>query len=108
VRKPLNWRVEKGFCLQIFGVKGAGGLRRLGKVLHLSPMTGNLIVKAQVTPRIGEKVYNGELRLIGFVFDVFGPVSSPYVAVKPRSSLSRLPKTVFLPEAKGRSRRKGR
>ena len=83
-------------------------MRRLGRVLHLSSATGNLIVKAQMAPRIGEKVYDGELRLIGSVFDVFGPVTSPYVAVKPSAPLNRLPKTVFLPEFKPKKRRKGR
>jgi len=73
-------------------------LRRLGKILHVSSMTGHLIVKAQTVPRVGEKVYDGELRLVGSVFDVFGPVESPYVAVKPLRSQIKPVKTLFLSE----------
>jgi rRNA processing protein Gar1 len=32
-------------------------------------------------PRIGAKVVDEDLRSVGLVFDIFGPVSSPYVAV---------------------------
>ena len=80
-------------------------MRRLGKLLHKSLMTGNLIVKAVTVPKIGEKVYDGEMRLIGFVYDVFGPVKSPYVSVKPRNPnvLQRPVKSLFLADkAKGR------
>jgi len=31
---------------------------------------------------MGEKVVDEKIRQIGTVFDIFGPVSSPYVAVK--------------------------
>jgi RNA-binding protein len=42
----------------------------------------NLVVKVEVLPRIGEKVVDEKLKQIGTVFDVFGPVSKPYAAVK--------------------------
>jgi rRNA processing protein Gar1 len=42
-----------------------------------------LILKAQNIPRIGDKVINEKLKAVGTVFDVFGPTSTPYVAVKP-------------------------
>jgi len=32
---------------------------------------------------MGENVVDGKLRAVGTIFDVFGPVSSPYIAVKP-------------------------
>jgi len=57
-------------------------LQRLGRVLHVSS-SRNLILKAENTPRIGDRVVNQDLKPVGTVFDVFGPVSSPYVAVKP-------------------------
>jgi len=34
-------------------------------------------------PRIGDRVYGPDLKEVGVVSDVFGPVSSPYVAVRP-------------------------
>jgi RNA-binding protein len=36
----------------------------------------------ETPPKIGEKVVDEKLKQVGTVFDVFGPVSSPYVAVK--------------------------
>ena len=43
----------------------------------------NLVVKAEVTPKIGEKVVNEKLKHVGTVSDIFGPVSKPYATVKP-------------------------
>ncbi len=57
-------------------------LHRIGYVLHVSN-TKNMILKAENIPRIGDKVTNEKLKPVGTVFDVFGPTSSPYVAVKP-------------------------
>jgi RNA-binding protein len=57
-------------------------LQRLGRALHISP-NRSVIVKVETVPKIGEKVVDENLKTVGKVFDVFGPVSSPYVAVKP-------------------------
>ncbi len=57
-------------------------MHRIGYVLHVSN-TKNMILKAENIPRIGDKVTNENLKPVGTVFDVFGPTSSPYVAVKP-------------------------
>jgi len=57
-------------------------LRRLGSVLHLSP-SRNIILKAENSPKIGEQVVDENLKPVGTVFDIFGPVSSPYAAVRP-------------------------
>jgi len=50
-------------------------------VLHATP-SRSIVVKAEKTPRIGERVVNEKLQQVGTVFDIFGPVSAPYVAVK--------------------------
>jgi len=50
-------------------------------MIHVTP-SRSIIVKAERLPRIGEKVVNEKLEEVGTVSDVFGPVSSPYVAVK--------------------------
>jgi rRNA processing protein Gar1 len=39
-------------------------------------------VKVENTPRIGETVVDESLRPVGRVFDIFGPVPSPYVAIR--------------------------
>lgn len=57
--------------------------RRLGKVLHISSNSGNLILKAETIASIGEPVTDGSERIVGKVFDVFGPVSNPFIAVRP-------------------------
>ena len=56
-------------------------LQRLGRVLHIS-LSGKIILKAENLPHIGDKVLDEKLRPIGEVFDIFGPVSTPYIAVK--------------------------
>ncbi|MEM3737368.1 MAG: Gar1/Naf1 family protein [Candidatus Bathyarchaeia archaeon] len=61
-------------------------MERLGKVLHISPTTGNLIVKAKTVFQVGVKVFDNKLREVGVIFDVLGPVVSPYVAIKPSHS----------------------
>lgn len=50
-------------------------------MLHVTP-SRSIIVKVEKPPRIGERVVNEKLQQVGTVFDIFGPVSSPYVAVK--------------------------
>jgi RNA-binding protein len=42
-----------------------------------------VVVRTEMPPKIGEKVVDEKLKQVGTVFDVFGPVSKPYVAVKP-------------------------
>jgi RNA-binding protein len=51
--------------------------------MHVSAAR-NMIIKAENIPRIGDTVANENLKPVGKVFDVFGPTSSPYVAVKPQ------------------------
>ena len=64
-------------------MRGNEVLNRIGHVLHVSN-TKNMILKAENIPRIGDQVANEKLNFVGTVFDVFGPTSSPYVAVKPQ------------------------
>ena len=63
-------------------------MRRLGKVLHLSK-SGNLILRLEQTPvpAISAQVCDYKLRTIGQVNNILGPVRSPYVSVKPASSV---------------------
>jgi RNA-binding protein len=57
-------------------------LQRLGRVLHTSP-SGNIIIKIENIPKIGQTVVDENLKAVGKTFDLFGPVSSPYVAIRP-------------------------
>ncbi|ADC65541.1 conserved hypothetical protein [Ferroglobus placidus DSM 10642] len=58
-------------------------LKRIGIVAKISK-TGNIIVKAEYVPKIGADVVDKRLRKIGYVYDVIGPVSQPYVVVRPK------------------------
>lgn len=40
------------------------------------------MVKAYSVPNLAAKVYDGKGREIGYVSNVFGPVSSPFVSLK--------------------------
>jgi len=64
--------------------KGRGRLRRIGRVLHVT-RAGDLVLRSNsgFVPKIGDRAYGPDLRLVGFIADVFGPVSSPYVMVRP-------------------------
>jgi len=58
-------------------------LQRLGRVQSLTP-SKNLVIKAtDQPPKIGASVVDENLKVVGKVFDIIGPVSSPYVVVKP-------------------------
>ena len=53
--------------------------------MHVSKSTGQLIVRAKEEASIGDFVYDSKRKRVGVVFDFFGPVDAPYIAVKPHS-----------------------
>jgi len=57
-------------------------LQRLGKVLSVTP-SKNIIVKIDKAPKMGAAVIDEKLRVVGKIFDIIGPVSSPYAVIKP-------------------------
>jgi RNA-binding protein len=57
-------------------------LQRLGRVLNVTP-SQNVVVKTDKTPSIGSTVVDENLKVVGKIFDIIGPVSSPYAVVKP-------------------------
>ncbi|HII60708.1 Gar1/Naf1 family protein [Pyrococcus horikoshii] len=58
-------------------------MKRLGKVLHYAKQ-GLLIVRSTWIPSLNDPVIDKDLKLVGIVKDVFGPVKMPYVAIKPK------------------------
>lgn len=58
-------------------------MKRLGVVSHYAKQ-GFLIVRTNWVPSLNDPVVDKELKPVGVVKDVFGPVNYPYVAVKPR------------------------
>ena len=57
-------------------------LQRLGRVLNVTP-SQNVVVKTDKTPSIGSTVVDENLKVVGKIFDIIGPVSSSYAVVKP-------------------------
>jgi len=57
-------------------------LQRLGRVSNVSP-SRNVIVKAENTPKLGSEVVDENLKVVGKVFDIVGPVTAPYAVIKP-------------------------
>ncbi|MBS7287250.1 MAG: H/ACA RNA-protein complex protein Gar1 [Candidatus Freyarchaeota archaeon] len=85
-------------------------MKRLGKVLHVSP-SGNMIVQASTAPNIGSRVVDEKIREAGFVYDVIGPVSRPYVVVKPAEGVEAenyINKPLYIPREGGKEKRKQR
>jgi len=81
-------------------------LQRLGRVLHISP-SRNIIIKTENIPKIGQTVIDENFKTVGKIFDLFGPVSSPYVAVRPTilkpEELTN--KTLYISPQRGERRR---
>jgi RNA-binding protein len=57
-------------------------LKRLGRVLHLSN-NNNLILRTKIQIKPQTIVLDDQLNHIGKINDVFGPVTNPYIAIKP-------------------------
>jgi RNA-binding protein len=81
-------------------------LQRLGRVLHISP-SGNIIAKIERIPRIGEAVVDENLKTVGKIFDMFGPVCSPYVAIRPTilKPEELMNKTLYISPQRGERRK---
>ena len=85
-------------------------MQRIGRVLHISS-SKNAVLKAEKLPRIGDKVVDEKMEPVGTVFDIFGPVSSPYISVKTNAGdLDRLVDRVLytVPSSKPRKKRRKR
>lgn len=81
-------------------------MQRLGRVINLTS-SRTLVVKTENTPRIGSSVVDESLKIVGKVFDIIGPVTSPYAVVKPtvREPEKLTSKQLYLlPSKKDRSR----
>lgn len=57
-------------------------MQRLGRVVNITP-SQNLVLKTEIAPKIGSSVVDESLKTVGRVFDIIGPVTSPYAVVKP-------------------------
>jgi len=81
-------------------------LQRIGKALSITPSNG-IIIKTESPPKIGCEVADENLTIVGKVFDIIGPVSSPYAVIKPniKNPTTLLNKPLYALLSKTRSRR---
>lgn len=59
---------------------------RVGAPMHISSSSGNLILahEAENNAKIGDPVFDSGGRKVGLVFDIFGPVKTPFISIRPR------------------------
>ncbi len=57
-------------------------MKQLGFVSHISKR-GRIIVKAETVPKLNTEVFDKDSKPIGIIIDILGPVTSPYLAIKP-------------------------
>lgn len=72
-------------------------MQKLGRVSNVTP-SQNLVVKTENPPKLGSEVVDENFNVIGKVFDIIGPVSSPYAVIKPtiREPAKLVNKPVYL------------
>jgi rRNA processing protein Gar1 len=63
-------------------------LQTRGKGLHTT--SRGLVVRADQAPKMGQTALDSAGEYLGRVLDIFGPVKSPYVVIKPASGLYKV------------------
>jgi len=65
------------------------------------------VIKIENFPRIGETIVDENLKHVGKISDIFGPVSSPYATIKPtaREPERFMNKTLYIIPSKRRKER---
>ncbi|MDT7864654.1 MAG: Gar1/Naf1 family protein [Thermoproteota archaeon] len=57
-------------------------MKLVGTVSHISK-SKKIIIKAEDIPKLNSEVFSEDKEAIGIVIDIMGPVSSPFISVKP-------------------------
>lgn len=55
---------------------------QIGKGMHISKGNGHLIITLEAETHLGQDIADKDGNPMGRIFDVFGPVSSPYASIK--------------------------
>ncbi len=58
-------------------------MRKLGRPLHTVKRRVVIVEMEERKPIIGASVYDYNLRLVGKIVDIIGPVKKPYAVVRP-------------------------
>ncbi|MCX6649597.1 MAG: Gar1/Naf1 family protein [Candidatus Bathyarchaeota archaeon] len=78
----------------------------IGSVMHVSKSTGQMILRAKEEASIGDFVFDSKRKRVGVVFDFFGPVDAPYIAVKPHGDPAGLVGAELYVEERRREKRR--
>jgi RNA-binding protein len=87
-------------------------MRRLGKVLHLTPR--GLVLRVEQLPKLGQAAYDKGGERIGRVLDLFGPVAAPYAVIRPDRGLNLtklnelIGRDIYMGERYGKTARKAK
>ena len=78
-------------------------MQRLGKVLHVTP-SKNIVARIHKIPKMGAIIIDEKLKVVGKIFDIVGPISSPYAIIRPASEKSEklVNKQLYLATSKKR------
>jgi rRNA processing protein Gar1 len=57
-------------------------MKLIGKGMHQSKGNNNLVIMLETETRIGQPVSDRKGKVIGKIFDVFGPIDAPYASIK--------------------------
>ncbi|MDR0318947.1 MAG: Gar1/Naf1 family protein [Nitrososphaerota archaeon] len=81
-------------------------MQKIGKTLSITP-SNSLIVKTDNPPKIGCEVTDENLTVVGKIFDIIGPVTSPYAVIKTnvKNPTTLMNKPLYLLPSKTRSKR---
>ena len=81
-------------------------MQRIGKALSVTPSNG-IIIKIESPPKLGCEVADDSLTVVGKVFDIIGPVSSPYAVIKSnvKNPAALLNKPLYLLPSKPRGKK---
>ena len=71
-------------------------LRRIGDILHVA-RDRRFVLKLLITPPLGITIYDYAMRRLGVLYDIIGPVNSPYGLVRPDPQLSNIEEFVGKP-----------
>jgi len=86
-------------------------LRKLGKVWNVSK-SGFIVVQADSKniPKLGLDVVNRKMNKVGYIYDIIGPVKTPFILVKPYEGVleKSIPDELFVVKAYGRGGEGGR
>ncbi len=75
-------KIYKAFHVDDVVFREGNVLQRLGRVLSVTP-SQNVVLKIEKPPKLGAAVIDENLKVVGKIFDIIGPVSSPYAVVRP-------------------------